>query len=126
MPVSATTPCVVEPVRPLGPARLAHHDRGRMRARDSDRRSLDAVVADHRRGEAHDLPLEARIGRDLLVAGHRRREDGFAEGEPVRADRLAGEHRAVLEDQAACHSNATRPAAIVSTTRPLQALAEEP
>ena len=53
----------------------------------------DAVVADHRRGEADDLPDVARIGDRLLVAAHRGREDGLAEGAAVRRDRLAAEDR---------------------------------
>src|SRR5262249_12353278 len=78
-----------------------------------------ALAAGHRAGEADELSLEARVGRHLLIAAHRRGEDRFAEGEPWRADRLPGEHLAVLEDQEPAHDrNATRPAAIVSRTRP--------
>src|SRR5213076_2321596 len=50
-----------------------------------------------------DLLGEARIGDDLLVAGHRGREDGFAEGESFRADRFAGEDAAILESEKAFH-----------------------
>src|SRR3954468_1536945 len=35
----------------------------------------NAVVANHRVGHADDLPLERRVGADLLVAGQRGRED---------------------------------------------------
>ena len=71
-PVSADDAVLVQPVRPLRAARLAHHDRRRVRAARLGARVGDAVVADHRRGEADELALEARVGRDLLVAGHRR------------------------------------------------------
>src|SRR5439155_19936682 len=77
-----------------------------------------AVVADHRRREADELPLEARVGRDLLIAAHRGGEHRLAEGRARCADRLAGEDLAVLEHQQPAHSNATLPAATVSTTRP--------
>ena len=38
----------------------------------------DAVIADQRVGEADDLPVERRIGRHLLIAGHRSGEDDLA------------------------------------------------
>ena len=61
----------------------------------------DPVVPDHRSREADDLPREARIGDDLLVAGHPRREHGLTERDAVRADALTGEDLAVLENQEA-------------------------
>src|SRR5581483_5573152 len=64
------------------------------------------------------LPLEARIGGDLLVTGHRRGEDRLAERKPLSADGLAGEYGAVLENESRFHPCTTRPAAIVSVTRP--------
>ena len=90
-----------EPVRPGRPARLAHDNRARVGRRRLRARLLDAVVSDHRRGEGDDLLGEARVGDDLLVAGHRGREHGLAEGEALRADRFAGKDGAVLERQKA-------------------------
>src|SRR5439155_20388546 len=55
---------------------------------------------------------------DLLVAGHRGREDGLAELESVGADGFAAEDRAVLESEKARHSCTTFPAAIVIRTAP--------
>ena len=89
MPVERDDAALAQPVRPRGPARLAHHDAARVRPRRLGARLGDAVVADHRRGEADDLLRVARVGDDLLVAGHRGREDGLAEGDALGADRLA-------------------------------------
>ena len=94
---------LVQPVRPVRPARLAHDDCSRVRATRLRPCLVDAVVADHRRREADELPLEARIGRDLLVAAHRRGEHGLAERESLGADRLAGEDGAVLEHERGAH-----------------------
>ena len=104
MPGERRDAALVQPVRPLGPARLAHHDGARVRPRRLGAVLGDAVVADHRRGEADDLPAEARVGDDLLVAGHRGREDGLAEG--VAGDRRSRRgRRLVLE-----HEEAVMPA----------------
>src|SRR5262249_39339567 len=79
----------------------------------------DPVVADHRRREADQLLREARVGHDLLVAGHRRREHRLADREPVGRDRLATEDGSVLEREEAAHAaNTTRPAAMVVCTAP--------
>src|SRR5205823_8640326 len=72
----------------------------------------------HRRGEAHELAFEARVGGHLLVAAHRGREDRLTERRAGRTDRVAREDLAVLEHQHPAHSNATLPAATVSATRP--------
>ena len=48
-----------------------------------------AVVADHRRGEAEDLPEVRRVGDRLLVAGHPGGEDHLAERGARRAARSA-------------------------------------
>ena len=64
---------------------------------------VDTVVADHRSREADELLREARVGDDLLVAGHPSREHRFAAREPLRADRLAAEDVAVLERQETRH-----------------------
>ena len=86
---------------------------------DSRARRRDAVVADHRRREADDLLGVARVGDDLLVAGHRGREDGLAEREALGADRLAAEDGPVLEGEEAGHdSYTTRPAATSARTLP--------
>src|SRR6185312_2968659 len=80
----------------------------------------DAVVADHRRREAHELLGEARIGDHFLVTRHRGREHRLADGEALRPDRVAAEDRAVLERKKAGHvAYASRPAAIVARTFPL-------
>src|SRR5205814_1860125 len=81
-------------------------------------RALRAVVADHRSGEADELAAVARVGDDLLVAAHRRREDRLAERGAGRADALAAEDGPVLEHEVAHVSYATRPAAIVVVTLP--------
>src|SRR6185437_12939072 len=81
---------------------------------------VDAVVADHRRREADELLGKARVGGDLLVPSHRRREDRFAAGEAVSADRLALEHGAVLEHKRV-HSCTTAPPASVIAMRLLSA-----
>ena len=98
---------LVQPVRPRRPARLAHERRARVRPLRLGARGRDAVVADHRRGEADELLGVARVGDDLLVARHRRREDGLAERAARRRDRLAFEDRAVLEHEEAVHPAAS-------------------
>src|SRR5437764_3088155 len=109
----------VQPVGPGGTARLPHDNAPRVGLRRLRAGSGDAVVPDHGRGEADELARVARVGDDLLVAGHRRREDRLAERERRRADTLAAEELAVLEHEEAGHpSCTTRPAAIVSTTLP--------
>src|SRR2546423_2711318 len=109
----------VQPVRPGRTTRLPHDDAprvGLLRLRATRR---DAVVPDHRCGEADELSRVARVGDDLLVARHRRREDRLAECVRRRTDALAAEDLAVLEHEEAGHpAYTTRPAAIVSTTLP--------
>ena len=119
-------PALGEPVRPLGPARLAHQHRLRVRARRLGATGGDAVVADHRRREADELLGEARVGDGLLVAGHRGREDRLAEGDALRADRLAAEDRPVLERQEGAHPCTSRPSATVFRTVPWSVLPEQP
>ena len=111
-------PVLLQPVRPLRPARLAHQHRLRVRSGRLGAAGGDAVVADHRRREADELLGEARVGDGLLVAGHRGREDGLAEGDARRADRLAAEDRAVLEREKGAHPCTTRPSATVFSTAP--------
>ena len=84
----------------------------------------DAVVPDHRSGEADELLRVARVGHRLLVAGHRGREHRLAEGGARRADRSAAEDRSVLESEiAGSHAtNTSRPSATVRTTRPRSVL----
>ena len=60
---------------------------------------VDADVADLRRRHRDDLPVVRRVGEDLLVAGHRRREDGFARRRAARAERAPLEDGAVGEDE---------------------------
>ena len=79
IPVSAGMPLVRSQSVHSGP-RASRITTARACGRaDSERAVGDAVVADHRRGEADDLAAEARVGDDLLVAGHRGREDRLAE-----------------------------------------------
>src|SRR6266516_1475524 len=113
-------PALVQPVGPGRTARLPHQDRPRVRSRRLRPPLRDAVIADHRRGEAHELLREARVGDDLLVTGHRGREHRLTNCEAVRPDRLATEDGAVLERDETRHAeNTTRPAAIVVRTAPL-------
>ena len=60
---------------------------------------VDAVVADLRVGHRHDLTVIARVGQDLLVAGHARVEDDLAVDFAPGAEGPAREHRAVFERQ---------------------------
>ena len=98
----------------------------RVRPRPTRERPLgDAVVADHRRGEADDLLGVARVGDDLLVAGHRGREDRLAERDARRRRRDSPRNTVPSssdEEAALMPANATRPAATVSRTLPLQRL----
>src|SRR4051794_38040601 len=97
-----------------------------MRSRRLRACCFDAVVADHGSGEADELLREARVGDDLLVAGHRRREDRLAAGEAGCADRVAREDRAVLQDErpllhlrsAAGEAGASAPGRAPSSLRP--------
>ena len=116
---------LAEPIRPLRPARLAHEHRARVRRRRLGALVGDAVVADHRRGEADELILEARIGDRLLVAGHAGREDSLAERVALGADRLAVPDRAVFKREVA-HSNATFPPASVIAHDAGEPRAEQP
>src|SRR5207344_2117167 len=104
-------------VHPFRPAGLTHEHRARVRPRRLAPLLGDAVVADHRRGEADELILEARIGDRLLVAGHAGREHGLAERVAVGPDRLPGPDRSVREREIA-HSYATLPPATVMRTAP--------
>ena len=118
-PESATIPRSCEPVGPGGTARLAHQHCARVRPLRLGAPLGDAVVPDHRRGEADELLRVARVGHDLLVARHRGREDGFSEREALGRHRLAAEDRAVLEREEARHpSNTIRPSAMVARTFP--------
>ena len=106
IPVSATMPCSRSQSVHSGPRASRMSTARACVVADSDALVGDAVVADHRRREADELILEARVGDRLLVAGHAGREDGLAERVAVGADRLAVPDRAVREREVA-HSNAT-------------------
>ena len=108
-----------QPVCPLRAAGLAHDDGPHVWRCGLGAFRRDAVVAHHRRREAEDLPGIARVGDELLVAGHRGREDGLTERSAVRAHGLAGEEFPVLEQQSRHPSCAIRPAATVMRTAPL-------
>jgi hypothetical protein len=60
---------------------------------------IDAIVADVRIREGHDLLAVARVGEDFLVAGHRGVEHHFADGGAGGSDRIADKDRAVCERQ---------------------------
>ncbi len=125
IPVSATMPCSRSQSVHSGP-RASRMSTARACVGRRLRPLVgDAVVADHRRGEADELVLEARVGDRLLVAGHAGREDGLAERVALGADRLAVPHRAVCEREVA-HSNATFPPASVIRTAPVSRRAEQP
>ena len=110
-----------QPLRPGVAAAAAHQRRLDPGLRRLEPRVVDAVVADHRRREGDELAREARVGDRLLVAGHRGREDGLAEGDAGGADRAGREDGAVLEGEIAVAHAAytTRPSAIVLTTVPV-------
>ena len=101
-------PALVQPVRPAGPACLTHQHGARMRPGGFGAALRDPVVADHRGREADELLSKARVGDDLLVAGHRGGEDRFADRESVGGDRLAAEDGAVFEREEAGHRRLSR------------------
>ncbi len=109
---------LVQPVRPRRPARLAHDDGAGVRARGLVASARHAVVADHRRREADDLLREARVGGDLLVAGHAGREDRLAEGEALGRDRGAAEDGPVLQHQEAARAHARSGTGKAGTSAP--------
>ncbi|CFE48151.1 Uncharacterised protein [Mycobacterium tuberculosis] len=61
--------------------------------------AVPAGVADLRRGGHHDLTVIAGIGQRLLITGHAGGKHGLPERLSGRAERPAGEHPAVFEDQ---------------------------
>ena len=84
IPLSATMPRSWSQSVQAGP-RASRISTARACARvDSERPVGDAVVPDHRRREADELLGVARVGDDLLVAGHRGREHRLADREAVR------------------------------------------
>jgi hypothetical protein len=60
---------------------------------------VDAIVADVRVRERHELLAVAGVGEDFLVAGHRGVEHHFADGGAGGTDRIADKDRAVCERQ---------------------------
>ncbi|MNV20100.1 hypothetical protein D3C71_1109880 [compost metagenome] len=60
---------------------------------------IDAVVADVRIREGHDLLAVARVGEDFLVAGDGGVEHHFADGGAGGTNRIADKDRAVCERQ---------------------------
>ena len=60
---------------------------------------VDAVVADVRIRERHDLPTVARVGEDFLVAGDGGVEHHFADRGAGGTDGIADKDRAVCERQ---------------------------
>ena len=119
-PAERDDAALVEPIRPRRPASLTHQDRARVGLGRLGAALGDAVVADHRCREADELLREARVGDDLLVAGHRSREDGLPHRKALGRNRVAAEDRSVLEREEAAHAEyASLPAAIVARTLPL-------
>ena len=57
---------------------------------------VTAGVADMRVGQGHDLTRVGGVGQDLLVTGHRRIENRFADGVPACPDTAAAKNAAVL------------------------------
>src|SRR4029077_10502072 len=82
---------------------LAHDHAAGLDALGLHRVAGDAVVADQRVGEGDDLPGVGGIGDRLLVAGHRGVEDDLAGDVAARAEQLAVEPGAVLEQDVAAH-----------------------
>ena len=103
MPVSPTIPRSVSQSVHSGPRASRISTAFACAPGDSALPGRDAVVADHRRGEADELLGEAGVGDGLLVAGHGGGEDRLAEGDAGCADGLAVEDRAVLEGQEGAH-----------------------
>src|SRR2546428_2464318 len=84
---------------------------------------VDAVVADHRIGHGHDLPVIRRIGEDLLVAGQGRVEDDLTVGLAEGSEGAAAEDAAVAQHEqrlvGAYASHTTVPPTIVFHGRPV-------
>ena len=70
------------PPRAGKPGRLAHDEAGHLRPCRLHILRVGAVVADERVGHGYELPGVGRIGENLLIAGHGRVEDDFADGDP--------------------------------------------
>ena len=93
----------------------------------------DTVVADQRIGHADDLPAERGIRADLLVSGHRGREDDLAGGVRLGAESATTKYatvgegeRGVMRGSEPLHcsnqlqrSCTTLPSTIVMTARPV-------
>ncbi len=91
-------------------AHLAHDEALREHAARLHVGAVDAVVADVRHRHRDDLAGVARVGQDLLVAGHRGVEAQLAGGLAVRTARDAGKDGAVLERQKrGAHEPPSRP-----------------
>src|SRR5690242_4227362 len=104
----ATVPEPVEPAALCGGRVLAvlsfpHDHTAGVDAVGLHRAGRDAVVTDQRVGEGDDLPRVARIGDRLLVSRHRGVEDDFARHLAVRAEQLAVEAGAILEENEPSH-----------------------
>ncbi len=97
-------PALVGAGRVGGVDRLAHDRPGRVDAVGLVGARADPVVADVRRGEGDDLAREARVGHRLLVARHAGREHHLAGHVATRADGVAVEALAVLEQDVGAHA----------------------
>src|SRR5262249_16500031 len=121
-PLQPDETALTEPGRPLLSPERAHESRLRVRRPGLAALLGDAVVADHRGGEADELSGVAGVGDGLLVSRHAGREDGLAEGDAVRRHRTSPVDGPVFENEVtgAHASNTSRPSATVLTTRPVR------
>ena len=60
---------------------------------------VDAIVADMRTSQCHDLLAIARVCKYFLVAGHGGVEHHLADGGATGSDGMTNKHRAVCERQ---------------------------
>ena len=80
-------------------ALLANDEPGQVRLVAFDVLGVDAVVADLRIGHRDNLATIARIGKDLLISGHRRVEADFTVNFAICSKRLAGKYCAVFQSE---------------------------
>jgi len=78
-------------------ARRADDETGHLEATTFHIRLVDTVVADLRRGHRENLAAVARVGENLLVAGHRGVETDLSGDGTDRTEGLADVDRAILE-----------------------------
>ena len=89
------------------PARFANDKALDPRATAFDVFVVDAVVADQRIGHADDLAGVARVGQDLLIAGHRGVKDHLAERLAIGAKRRTHKSASVFKNQGSLYRSLT-------------------